>query len=128
MGLEAHDRLGIYLANCMHWDITDFACHAYNLVSVTLYETYGEDAIDWCIQLTQLAHIVTTAQRALTLVQRARAKARSACGARRARAASSRMHPRADGRAGRFRRSSTSSWWTPSVPSCATRPPVPACK
>lgn len=29
----------------LDWQVTDFAIHAYNLVSVSLYDTLGKDAV-----------------------------------------------------------------------------------
>ena len=66
--------IGIWSKNSPEWQMVDSACHAYGLVSVSLYETLGPDVAEYmyvkCVlrwfQMERLTCLILTAQ---TIVQ-----------------------------------------------------------
>lgn len=48
-GVPAHGRAGVYGANCPEWMITMQACNRMNVYCVPLYDSLGENAIDYII-------------------------------------------------------------------------------
>lgn len=50
VGLEPHGRVGVYGANCPEWMIAMQACNRMNLYCVPLYDTLGENAIEFIVK------------------------------------------------------------------------------
>lgn len=50
--------LGIYIANCEEWTIADFACNAYNIISVALYDSLGPESSGFILGQTKMQSIV----------------------------------------------------------------------
>jgi len=42
-------HVGIWAVNMPEWQIVNLACAAYSLVNVSLYDTLGPDAIEYCV-------------------------------------------------------------------------------
>ena len=61
--------LGIFSKNRMEWCIAENACHAFGAADVALYDTLGEEAMAFIVQLCQLKTIVTTADGAKQLTE-----------------------------------------------------------
>jgi len=47
--LGPQETVSIWSGNCMEWMLTEFACHAFNLVSVSVYDTLGPDAASFIV-------------------------------------------------------------------------------
>ncbi|CDR93858.1 long-chain acyl-CoA synthetase, putative [Babesia bigemina] len=65
--------LGIWATNCPYWLLTDYACIAYGLVSVPLYETLGDEALLKIFEETALETICIDPPKLVT-IQRLRDK------------------------------------------------------
>lgn len=50
IGLGPHGRVGIYGANSAEWMMAMQACNRMNLYCVPLYDTLGENAIDYIVE------------------------------------------------------------------------------
>jgi long-chain acyl-CoA synthetase len=50
VGLDAHGRVGVYGANSPEWMLTMQACNRMNLYCVPLYDTLGENAIEYIMK------------------------------------------------------------------------------
>jgi long-subunit acyl-CoA synthetase (AMP-forming) len=61
--------LGIFSKNRMEWCIAENACHAFGAADVALYDTLGEEAMAFIVQLCQLKTIATTADGAKQLTE-----------------------------------------------------------
>lgn len=53
--------MGIYSINTVRYLTIDIACGIYNITSVPIYDTLGEEAIDFAISQTQLKTIFLSA-------------------------------------------------------------------
>ncbi|KAJ1958159.1 medium-chain fatty acid-CoA ligase faa2, partial [Dipsacomyces acuminosporus] len=60
LGMTQGDRLGIFMSNRIEWVLTEFAGYYQRLVSVPLYDTLGQAAIEHMINETDLKTIVCT--------------------------------------------------------------------
>ncbi|KAK2195328.1 bifunctional AMP-dependent synthetase-ligase/ANL [Babesia duncani] len=49
--------LGLWAVNCPYWLLTDYACMAYGLITVPIYETLGDDALIKIITETRMSTI-----------------------------------------------------------------------
>lgn len=49
VGLKPHDRVGIYGVNCPEWMIAMQGCNRMNLYCIPLYDSLGENAIEFII-------------------------------------------------------------------------------
>ena len=47
LGIQPGMHVGIYSVNCVEWALADHACHAYSMVPVPLYDTFGPDSINY---------------------------------------------------------------------------------
>ncbi|XP_031498971.1 long chain acyl-CoA synthetase 1-like isoform X2 [Nymphaea colorata] len=56
-GAEPGCRIGIYGANCPQWIIAMEACNAHSLICVPLYDTLGENAVDFIIEHAEIEHV-----------------------------------------------------------------------
>lgn len=70
LGLSARDRVAILGANCPEWMVAMQACNRNNFVCVPLYETLGEDAIEFILQHSE-ARVVFVAGKRLGRVAKA---------------------------------------------------------
>lgn len=46
--------VGVWAPNCPEWQIVDFACNAYKKVTVSLYDTLGDDSVEYIINHAHL--------------------------------------------------------------------------
>lgn len=56
LGCEQSTCVGIYAPNCIEWDLTDFACQMYSMISVPIYDTHGAEG---CVYIINHADIHT---------------------------------------------------------------------
>ncbi|TCD63627.1 hypothetical protein EIP91_005178 [Steccherinum ochraceum] len=61
--------VGIWSKNCSNWQLLDFSIHAYNLVSVSLYDTLGKDAVEFIINHAETSIIFASAQHLPSLLK-----------------------------------------------------------
>ncbi|ORX72477.1 acetyl-CoA synthetase-like protein [Linderina pennispora] len=64
LGMRAGDNIGIFMNNSVEWVLTEFAGYYQNFVSVPLYETLGQAAIEHMVNEAELKTIVCTNQNA----------------------------------------------------------------
>ncbi|KAG8999667.1 hypothetical protein FRB94_006009 [Tulasnella sp. JGI-2019a] len=65
---EEFETVGIWSINRPEWQIIDLACHAYNKVSVSLYDSLGPDACEYIINHAEIPIIFATQQHIPTLL------------------------------------------------------------
>ena len=56
---NGHRMLGLYSKNRYEWCIAEQACHAYSLVDVPIYDTLGDEALDFILKQTEMATVLT---------------------------------------------------------------------
>ena len=54
LGICRGDMVGLYAANCADWVVCEQACNAYSLVAVPLYDTLGNDSVEFILQQTEM--------------------------------------------------------------------------
>jgi long-chain acyl-CoA synthetase len=62
LGIPSKASVGIYAINCREWVLVDAALHAYNMVSVPLYDTLGADAVEYICNHAELSSVACSAQ------------------------------------------------------------------
>jgi long-chain acyl-CoA synthetase len=62
-GLEAHGRAGVYGANSAEWMMAMQACNRMNLYCVPLYDTLGENAIEYIINHSEASIVFAQASK-----------------------------------------------------------------
>ncbi|KAF9001906.1 hypothetical protein BDQ17DRAFT_1357697 [Cyathus striatus] len=63
------ETVGIWSANRPEWQIIDIALQSYNKVSVSLYDTLGNDSVEYIIQHAQLPVVFSTSEHVPTLLK-----------------------------------------------------------
>jgi len=61
--------VGIYSPNCPEWQLVDLATHAYELVSVSLYDTLGKDTVEFIVNHTEMTIICVAPAHIPTLLK-----------------------------------------------------------
>lgn len=61
--------IGIWAVNRPEWTITDLACAAYGLYSVSLYDTLGPDTVEYVINHGELQIVVCSADHIADLLK-----------------------------------------------------------
>eukprot|EP00208_Stichococcus_sp_RCC1054_P000779 CAMPEP_0206135542 /NCGR_PEP_ID=MMETSP1473-20131121/813_1 /ASSEMBLY_ACC=CAM_ASM_001109 /TAXON_ID=1461547 /ORGANISM="Stichococcus sp, Strain RCC1054" /LENGTH=674 /DNA_ID=CAMNT_0053527461 /DNA_START=39 /DNA_END=2063 /DNA_ORIENTATION=- len=56
-GLVAHGRVGIFSANCPEWMVTMQACNRQGLYCVPLYDSLGENAIEYILEHSEASAV-----------------------------------------------------------------------
>lgn len=62
-------NIGIYSVNRPEWLLVDFACNAYSLASVALYDTLGEESIKFILQQSKLDIVFVSLDRLPSLLR-----------------------------------------------------------
>mmetsp|Transcript_35882 Transcript_35882/g.79890 ORF Transcript_35882/g.79890 Transcript_35882/m.79890 type:complete len:699 (+) Transcript_35882:158-2254(+) len=62
LNLAPKAAVGIYSVNSREWVLMDAALHAYNMVSVPLYDTLGPDAVEYICNHAELSAVGCSAQ------------------------------------------------------------------
>ncbi|KIP07574.1 hypothetical protein PHLGIDRAFT_89325 [Phlebiopsis gigantea 11061_1 CR5-6] len=60
---------GIYSGNCPEWELVDLAAHAYELVTVPLYDTLGKDTVEYILNHTESTLVVVAPQHVATILK-----------------------------------------------------------
>jgi long-chain acyl-CoA synthetase len=63
IGVEAHGRAGVYGANSAEWMMAMQACNRMNLYCVPLYDTLGENAIEYIINHSEASIVFAQASK-----------------------------------------------------------------
>ncbi|THH33861.1 hypothetical protein EUX98_g219 [Antrodiella citrinella] len=69
LGHGSLPTVGIWSKNCANWQVIEFACHAYNLVSVSLYDTLGKNAVEFIINHAETTVVFASAQHIPSLLK-----------------------------------------------------------
>ncbi|GHJ85609.1 hypothetical protein NliqN6_2011 [Naganishia liquefaciens] len=67
----ANFAVGVWSLNRPEWQIVDFACHAFGLVGVALYDTLGPNVVEYVTNHAPLSIIVASANHIPTLLKNA---------------------------------------------------------
>lgn len=67
-GTKFGSNIALYSTNRVEWVLAEHACYLYGYVTVPLYDTLGEDAIEYILKLCDCRVVVTTAECAKTLL------------------------------------------------------------
>jgi len=59
IGVSKGDTVGIYSYNCLHWQITQFACHFIGAILVPVYDSLGPNAASYIVHHAECKLIVT---------------------------------------------------------------------
>lgn len=69
VGVQAHGRAGVYGANCPEWMIAMQACNRMTIYCVPLYDTLGENAIEYIINHSESSLVFTQGSKFPMLVK-----------------------------------------------------------
>jgi len=69
IGVGPHDRAGVYGANCPEWMISMQACNRMTIYCVPLYDTLGENAIEYIINHSESSLVFAQAEKLPMLVK-----------------------------------------------------------
>ncbi|CAD2099242.1 acyl-CoA synthetase, putative [Plasmodium vinckei brucechwatti] len=61
--------LGLYLPNCEEWNICDFSCNAFNIITVPLYDSLGIESSKFILDQTMMQTITCNKACALKLLK-----------------------------------------------------------
>jgi long-chain acyl-CoA synthetase len=67
----ANFAVGIWSVNRPEWQIVDFACHAFGLVGVALYDTLGPTVVEYVTNHAPLSVVIASADHLPTLLKNA---------------------------------------------------------
>ncbi|EGF83371.1 hypothetical protein BATDEDRAFT_84918 [Batrachochytrium dendrobatidis JAM81] len=70
-GMKEGDNIGLFSINRAEWIIAEHACFMYGSTTVPLYDTLGEEAIEYIIGLTHCSIVVATSDKAKILIKMA---------------------------------------------------------
>ena len=51
---------GLWAKNRAEWEIIDLACYQFGLTLIPLYDTYGLDSLEYCLDLTEINTLFIT--------------------------------------------------------------------
>ncbi|KAG2181074.1 hypothetical protein INT43_008656 [Umbelopsis isabellina] len=68
LGLGRQEALGVYGVNRPEWTMTEQACYRQAFIIVALYDTLGEEAIEYIVNQTEMKYIVATADKVKHLI------------------------------------------------------------
>lgn len=69
IGLGPHDKAGVYGANCPEWMIAMQACNRMTIYCVPLYDSLGENAIEYIINHSESSLVFTQTEKFPMLVK-----------------------------------------------------------
>lgn len=68
-GLPAKSCIGLYSINRAEWVLSEYACYFNNFITVPLYDTLGDEAIEHICKQTDMAVMVASNNKALNLLK-----------------------------------------------------------
>lgn len=69
LGVEVEAKIGLYSINRPEWVIAEHACYAFNLITVPLYDTLGDEALEYIIHLTEMSVLFCTADKVKNILE-----------------------------------------------------------
>ncbi|KAK9806148.1 hypothetical protein WJX72_003254 [[Myrmecia] bisecta] len=63
VGVKAHDKVGMYAGNCPEWMLVLQACNRSTTYCVPLYDSLGEDAIEYIVNHSEASIVFTSSQK-----------------------------------------------------------------
>lgn len=60
--------MGVMLPTCAEWTVSQLALWSQSLTTVTLYETYGPDAISFILKQAELSIVITIGSKVQQLI------------------------------------------------------------
>jgi long-chain acyl-CoA synthetase len=63
LGVSSKEHVGLYSVNRPGWVIAEHACYMYDFITCPLYDTLGDEALEYIIHLTDMRFIVLTANK-----------------------------------------------------------------
>lgn len=63
LSLSSYSKIGIFSVNRAEWIITEYACYANSYVTVPLYDTLGDEAIEYIVGQTEMQCAVVSMQK-----------------------------------------------------------------
>lgn len=63
LGVQDKDNIGLYSINRPEWVMAEYACYRLNLVTVPLYDTLGDEAIEHICNQTEMKLIVASKEK-----------------------------------------------------------------
>ncbi|KAL6049892.1 Long-chain-fatty-acid--CoA ligase 6 [Balamuthia mandrillaris] len=69
LGLKKGDKIGLWAKNREEWIIAEQAANAYGLVTVAIYDTFGEEAVSYVIEHAEISTIICAPQSLKTLAK-----------------------------------------------------------
>ncbi|KAH6560181.1 hypothetical protein BASA60_000380 [Batrachochytrium salamandrivorans] len=70
-GMGENVNVGLFSINRPEWVIAEHACYMYGAITIPLYDTLGEEAIEYIVGLTNCSIVVATSDKAMILVKMA---------------------------------------------------------
>ncbi|KAL6063087.1 medium-chain fatty acid-CoA ligase faa2 [Balamuthia mandrillaris] len=67
LGLKKGDKVGLWSKNREEWILAEQACNAYGLVTVAIYDTFGEEAVSYVIEHAEISTVVCAPESLRTL-------------------------------------------------------------
>lgn len=68
-GIKTKENVGLYSINRMEWVIAEYACYRQNFCTVTLYDTLGDDAIEFICNQSQITLCFASKEKAVILLR-----------------------------------------------------------
>lgn len=68
-GLKGKDAVGLYSVNRIEWVLAEYACYFNNQVTVPLYDTLGDEAIEHICGQTEMQVIVASHEKAFNILR-----------------------------------------------------------
>jgi len=69
LGFKRGDKIGIYAKNNPNWVITEMACNIVGLITVALYDTFGPENLEYCVNHAELRLVVGSYDKLLNLLK-----------------------------------------------------------
>ena len=67
--IKQNDCIGLFSINRSEWVVTEQACYRSSLIVVPLYDTLGDEAIEYIIKKTEISILFTTSEKCTKLLQ-----------------------------------------------------------
>eukprot|EP00899_Mesostigma_viride_P000943 jgi/Mesvir1/1084/Mv17597-RA.1 len=68
LGAQPGDKIGIYSVNSAEWVLTELGCYTQSLIPISLYDTLGDNAVEFVINHAEVATVVVSRKNLPTLL------------------------------------------------------------
>ena len=62
-GIRSQDTIGLYSINRIEWILAEYAAFENNLATVPLYDTLGDEAMEYILEQTEMKIVVVAASK-----------------------------------------------------------------